>query len=182
MDNRRTALKTLAVLAGAAVTTEAQEHQHSTSETGSKTPVQNKPKLFSEGEIRLLTVLTNLIIPASDTPGAGDAGVPYLIDSAAARAPKMAEPWRELFAYFHAESQRRHNQQFVDLTEKQQVAILTEISTEKNTAGARHFKLLKDQTIDLYYSTRVGLETELGWHGNTYLSEWKGCTHPEHQS
>jgi hypothetical protein len=41
--------------------------------------------------------------------------------------------------------------------------------------------MMKDMTIDRYYSSREGLSQELGWHGNTYLTEFKGCTHPEHQ-
>ena len=47
--------------------------------------------------------------------------------------------------------------------------------------AGRFFRLLKDLTIDGYYSSRAGLVEELGWHGNTFLSEFKGCTHPEHQ-
>jgi hypothetical protein len=41
--------------------------------------------------------------------------------------------------------------------------------------------LIKDLTIDGYYSSLEGLVGELGWKGNTYLPEFKGCTHPEHQ-
>ena len=41
--------------------------------------------------------------------------------------------------------------------------------------------MIKAMTIDGYYSTREGLEQELGWHGNTYLTSFPGCTHPEHQ-
>jgi hypothetical protein len=44
-----------------------------------------------------------------------------------------------------------------------------------------HFRVLKDATIDAYYSTRDGLQQELGWNANTYLPEWKGCTHEEHR-
>ncbi len=51
-----------------------------------------------------------------------------------------------------------------------------------NASGERqaHFKLLKDMTVDYYYSTEAGLVTELGYKGNTYLSDFPGCTHPEH--
>ena len=47
--------------------------------------------------------------------------------------------------------------------------------------GEAFFKMLKDMTIDAYYSTRDGLERELGWKGLTPMHEFKGCTHPEHQ-
>jgi hypothetical protein len=70
---------------------------------------------------------------------------------------------------------------FLSLTPDQQVAILTPVSVETSSPGGKFFKLAKDVTIDAYYSTREGLLTELGWHGNTFLKEFKGCTHPEHQ-
>ena len=42
-------------------------------------------------------------------------------------------------------------------------------------------KLVKDLTIEGYYTSKPGLTVELGWNANTFLSEFKGCTHPEHQ-
>ena len=42
--------------------------------------------------------------------------------------------------------------------------------------------MVKDMTIDAYYKTEAGLKTELGWHGNTFLTSFPGCDHPEHQS
>jgi hypothetical protein len=62
-----------------------------------------------------------------------------------------------------------------------QLTLLERISREKDTPGARFFKLVKDAAIDAYYSTREGLVTELGWNFNTFLPEFKGCTHKEHQ-
>ena len=58
--------------------------------------------------------------------------------------------------------------------------LLARLSTENGTAGAKHFKRLRDTTIEQYYNTREGLQTELGWNANTYVAEFKGCTHPEH--
>jgi hypothetical protein len=37
-------------------------------------------------------------------------------------------------------------------------------------------------TIDGYYTSEIGIKKELQYKGNTYLKEFKGCTHPEHQS
>ena len=41
--------------------------------------------------------------------------------------------------------------------------------------------MMKGLTVDGYYTSQAGLTQELGWHGNTFLTEFKGCTHPEHQ-
>ena len=37
-------------------------------------------------------------------------------------------------------------------------------------------------TITGYYTTQIGLQQELGDDGKLVLAEFKGCTHPEHQT
>ena len=39
----------------------------------------------------------------------------------------------------------------------------------------KFFALVKDMTVDAYYKTEAGLKTELGWHGNTFLTEFKAA-------
>jgi hypothetical protein len=51
------------------------------------------------------------------------------------------------------------------------------MSTDLSTEDGKAFTLLKDLTIDAYYRTKAGLMQELGWNANTYLPEFKGCTH-----
>jgi len=36
-------------------------------------------------------------------------------------------------------------------------------------------------TVEGFYTSEVGLIDVLEFQGNTYLSEFPGCTHPEHQ-
>jgi hypothetical protein len=169
-------LKTAAILAAASQTLPAQ-HTHS-AEAVTQIAVPLKPKVFSAEELATLAALTDLIIPRTDTPGASDAGVPVLIDNAIAGSRAAQKEWRSCLAWFNQQA----GGTFRSLSNAQQVAILKPISRETKTAGARWFTLLKDSTIDLYYSTKEGLVTELGWHGNTYLTKFEGCTHPEHQS
>ncbi|MDP8981634.1 MAG: gluconate 2-dehydrogenase subunit 3 family protein, partial [Acidobacteriota bacterium] len=61
---------------------------------------------------------------------------------------------------------------FLDLPEDRQIELLL---------ASPALATLKDLTINGYYGSREGLVTELGWHGNTYLAAFPGCTHPEHQ-
>ncbi len=133
-----------------------------------KPPPVYKPKFFTAAEYAALTELVDLIIPRTDTPGASDAGVPRIIDSGV--RPQSRQAWRSGLALYRG------------LSEADQLARLERASREKATADARFFRLLKNATIDAYYSTREGLVTELGWKGNTFLSSFEGCTHPEHQS
>ena len=124
-------------------------------------------KYFSAAELRDLGEWVELIVPRTDTPGARDANVHYLIDGLCHRTPATGKAWRATLAWLGKQKGGRD-------------PLLTRISTEKGTAGAKHFKLLRDTTIEQYYTTREGLQTELGWNANTYVAEFKGCTHPEH--
>ena len=155
----------LVILAGAAQA--RAQHQHSEEAT---TPLVKdapyKPRTLTPGEMELVAKLSDLIIPRTDTPGASDAGVPEYID-------------RHLGHSADVPMFRRGLAEFAALADEQRLARMTEISNE---AGNPFFRMLKDLTIDGYYSSRAGLVEELGWHGNTFLSEFKGCTHPEHQS
>ena len=109
----------------------------------------------------VLARVADLIIPRSETPGALDAGAPKIIDERARRSVatqrKLAAGLKDLAA-----------KGFLDLPEAGQIALLHSIETTP------FFKLVKDLTIDAYYSTREGLVEELGWHGSTHLEEFPG--------
>ncbi len=155
----------LVILAGAAQA--RAQHQHSEEATvQSLKDAPYKPKILTPGEMELVAKLSDLIIPRTDTPGASDTGVPEYID-------------RHLGISADAAMFRRGLAEFAALAEQRRLARMTEISNE---AGNPFFRMLKDLTIEGYYSSRAGLVEELGWHGNTFLSEFKGCTHPEHES
>jgi len=148
------------------------QHQH-----GEETPVPTapyKPQTLTPAEMKLVSKLSDLIIPRTDTPGAVDAGVPEFIDRRLTASPHLAASFRKGMSLL--------DPKFARLSHKRQVAILTEISSAPDTDLGRFFRLAKEMTIDGYYSSRAGLVEELGWHGNTFLAEFKGCTHPEHQS
>ncbi len=130
-----------------------------------------KPNL-SPSELTLLAELTGRIIPKTDTPGAVEAGVPGLIDAGAGANPQRLQRWKAALSWFAAQGK----------TPEARLQVLERISKEKGTEGAAHFALLKNETIDLYYSTQEGLKTELGWNANTFLEKFDGCTHPEHKA
>jgi len=111
-------------------------------------------KVFSPEERKRVATLVDLIIPRTDTPGATDAHVPEFIDRKLSLDPALKERFLTGLREF-------------DGALKEQDAFS---------------KLLKDLTIDGYYTSKEGLVQELGWHGNTFVADFKGCTHPEHQS
>ncbi len=170
--SRRSALKTITAVAVAGPA--AAQHVH---EAGPllQIAVPAKPvgpTFFSAAEREIVAILVDLIIPRTGTPGATDAGVPGIIDRSLKNSLQGQEQWREGLRWFAAEMTR---------PDASALAIITRASKEGGTPGAKFFVLLKGATVDAYYATREGLQTELGWNANTFLSEFKGCTHPEHQ-
>ncbi|HUX10502.1 MAG TPA: gluconate 2-dehydrogenase subunit 3 family protein, partial [Terriglobia bacterium] len=94
----------------------------------------------------------------------------------------------QALAWFDGRSLSLHNKAFVSLTPEQQTALLEPLADPKNSnpedhAGVRSFELMKELTIFGYYTSRIGLDEELKYQGDTYNTSFPGaCTHPEHQS
>lgn len=98
---------------------------------------------------------------------------------------------REGLSWLEEESRRRRGKPFVDLTEEQQLALLTEISDVRPDArpgagtnksadnpGVRLFGLIKREMIRAYYTSRTGLR-ELDYKGNAFYAESPGCGHDQ---
>lgn len=181
MPTRRQTLVTIAA-AGALAPALPGQHQHEQPPATPTRSAPTKPKYFQQADFALLSRLADLIIPRSETPGAVDAGVPLLIDARVASSTWHQERFQQGFASLNNAAKEKSGRPFLEMDEERQIALLTAISQEAETATGELFRLMKNWTIELYYSTPEGLVKELGWHGNTYLPEFKGCTHPEHKA
>jgi gluconate 2-dehydrogenase gamma chain len=138
-------------------------------------PAEGQPAFLAAPELECLKALVDAIIPRTDTPGASDAGVPAAIDRRLAASPQLAERFRSGIKALDADARSRFGAAFSALTGQQQVELL------KPRGEDAFFRMVKDMTVEGYYTSKEGLAEELGWHGNTFLTEFKGCTHPEHQ-
>jgi hypothetical protein len=119
---------------------------------------------FTAGDLEILAHLADIVIPPTATPGGSAAGVHFYIERLAARRPLLASTLNRQLAQL-----REAN--FLELPAARQIALFTE---------GPLFGIIKDLTIDGYYSSKPGLAGELGWHGNTYVQTFEGCTHAEH--
>jgi len=191
MNSRRDALRIIAVTSAALPAfglTGQQTHEVETQpghlHTGPtiQVPVPSKPTFFQPAEFQAVEALSECIIPRSDTPGAKDAGVALLIDRAIVADPSLTQSYRARIADLNALSIGSYGVEFTALSEEQKKAVLTPLSLETDSSLGKFFAMVKDMTVDAYYKTEAGLETELGWHGNTYLANFPGCDHPEHQA
>jgi hypothetical protein len=186
--NERTRREILAAMTSAAVSApglQAQQHQHDAGlvpVAGAGTPGVYKAKVFTAAEMKWLGFLVDAIIPPTDTPGASDAGVPAFIDRRASANPALAVQLRSGMKALDSESTKRFQVTFAALDATRVTELLTPLEAALDSDSGRFFKAVKDLTVEGYYTSQAGLTQELGWHGNTFLTEFRGCTHPEHQS
>jgi len=169
MATRRRVLQAAGVGAVAFPILGQQQHTHGEAATATAAASGDyKAKWATAVEMRLLAEAADVIIPRTDTPGASDAKVHEYIDYGLASDEARKKVMRDGLRWFGGVKGDR-------------VAALQAASERPASVEGRFFKLLKDLTIDGYYQSKEGLVQELGWHGNTYLPEFKGCTHPEHK-
>ncbi len=145
-----------------------------------------KAKFFNADQMALVATISDLIIPTDDhSPGAIAAEVPEFIDLMISESSaETKKTWTDGLAAMDKLSQDKNGVPFNKATKDQQIAILTEISKNEakpQTPEERFFRTIKNMTIDGYYTSKIGIHQELKYKGNTYLKEFKGCTHPEHQ-
>lgn len=164
----------------------AQGHQHGGATA--KAPVEKAAalKFFTAPQMSLIATISELIIPTDDhSPGAIAAEVPAFIDLMVSESPaEVKKLWTDGLTAMDSVARARNNAAFNENSPAQQIAILTEISRNEmkpQTLEERFFKAIKNLTIDGYYTSKIGIHQELRYKGNTYLKEFKGCTHPEHQ-
>lgn len=146
-----------------------------------------KPKLLDAHQDATVSAISELIIPATDTPGAQAALVNRFIDGvlAAAAEPEQREFLRGL-RFLDGRSHQLFGTDFVSARPDQQTALLTILSSEQNTAfedeiGRDFWKVIKAMTVTGYYGSEIGLTRELGDDGQIFFLEFPGCRHPEHR-
>jgi Gluconate 2-dehydrogenase subunit 3 len=142
---------------------------------------QNKaPLFFTPNEFALVDELTEMIIPTDDhSPGARAAGVATYIDKRLAESfeeePKKS--WREGLKLIDSLSQESFGRAFLEATPEQRIELLTRISQNEMSPKKTEetfFKELKLSTARAYYTSKIGIHTEMQYKGNVSLKEFVG--------
>lgn len=141
--------------------------------------------ILNADQIRTLTALTEALIPADEhSPGAAAAGVPAYIDAVLSKSPEERKTlWIQGLAAIDRMAEREFSARFAESTTVQQDRLLLSISAnEENPVKdeERFFVAAKHLAIEGYYNSKVGIDQDLEYQGNTALAEFEGCTHPEH--
>jgi hypothetical protein len=150
-----------------------------------------KPLFLDEHQNATLIVLSDLMIPATDTPGAKDALVNRYIDLVlAAETPETQRAFLNSLGYLDGESMRRFKAAFRYLSREDQDILLHALAYPGNESrwtgavdvkpdtGHVHFERLKQRIMTAYYSSQIG-EKELGWDGAFAHGSYEGCDHKE---
>jgi hypothetical protein len=149
-------------------------------------PADWAPKALNARQNDLVTELSELIIPATDTPGARAALVNRFIDAVLDDAdPRDRTQFLRGLEWVDERSRELFGADFLTCTRDQQTALLTIVSSDKNRSladqiGVEFFQSIKSMTITGYYTSEVGMKQELGDDGQLFFAEFKGCAHPEH--
>lgn len=132
--------------------------------------------------------LCELIIPATDTPGAKEAEVNRFLDFLMAVQPAATQ--KEFLAaldYMDEECRRRYQSEFLRTPEALQIEFLTLIAyphtyptwgdhTVIPMPGNKYFSDMKGWIAGAYYSSEIGMK-ELGWDGTFPHGDLRGCDH-----
>lgn len=143
------------------------------------------PRFFKPDEFRTVEILTEMIIPTGDQPGAKEAKVANYIDfvvyAASEFEPSLQKQWVDGLAELNRESNRKHGKPFARLSESERKVLLTAMSLPERDPHAKHpefpfYRTLKEMTVEAFYSSKVGLIDVLGYKGLTFLTSFPGCT------
>jgi len=149
-----------------------------------------KPLFLDEHQNQTLIILSDLIIPATDTPGAKEALVNRYIDVVlAADTHENQRSFLNSLGYIDGESIRRYKAAFRYLSREDQDDLLHSLAyplgnsgwtgeAAASDTGHKHFEQLKQRIVFAYYSSEIG-SRELGWDGNVMHGIYQGCDHEE---
>jgi gluconate 2-dehydrogenase gamma chain len=150
-----------------------------------------KPLFLDDHQNETLIVLSDLMIPATDTPGAKEALVNRYIDLVlAAETPETQRAFLNSLGYLDGESIRRYKAAFRYLSSDEQDLLLHALAYPRvgggwagdvgavADPGHAHFEALKERIMTAFYSSQIG-EKELGWDGAFTHGPYQGCEHPE---
>jgi hypothetical protein len=150
---RREALRRTALMLGLAVTpsllTTVMQAQAASAGAGAA------PRFLTAGQFATVTAIAERILPKTDTPGAGDVGVPAFLDLMYGRF--MTDEEKAVFvagvAEVDAASTAMRKRSFPELSVPQQDALLTKIAAASQQKEKTFFHLMKELTLLGYYSS-----------------------------
>ncbi|MGH7495393.1 MAG: gluconate 2-dehydrogenase subunit 3 family protein [bacterium] len=175
--NRREALQRVALLLGGAISTPVVQAVLS----GCKPSPNYKPRTLKPEQFEVITSIADLIIPATETPGAKGTGVPEFIDLILTECypPKDRDRFLTGLTAFEALFQQNQGKPYLQAKPEEQAEILIELDREavaarrSGTSDLPFFGMMKELTLIGYYTSTVGANDELQFQPAT--NRFDGC-------
>jgi glucoside 3-dehydrogenase (cytochrome c) hitch-hiker subunit len=145
------------------------------------------PSVLTPRQNDAIIALTELIIPATDTPGAKAALVNRFVDHVLSTADaKERSEFIQGLTWLDDRCRALVAKDVAGASAAELTTVLTPLAVEgtapaAEAPGVAFFRAIKSMTITGYYTTEIGLRQELGDDGRMMLGAFEGCTHPEHQ-
>ena len=186
-QDRRQWLKTSATIVGAsilplpAIGPEAPQAPSAPAQHPRPAEAKSAARFFTPNEHLLVEELSETILPAdSHSGGAKAAKVADTVDRYLGETYDDGERalWREGLRLIDLMSQHYSGKSFVNSTPEQRAAILKVLSDNSNMTDlpeVRFFNALKETTVALYYTSKIGIHDELEYQGNRILENYVGC-------
>jgi len=135
---------------------------------------------FSIDQKATISALADLIIPADEvSPGAKAAGVERYVDFIVANAsPEDQKAWVDGLRALDETSRTKFGSEFRALPAGQQDQLLAEIAGEEaspRTGAGRFFVRVKHAVAEGFYTSKIGLQDDLKYQGNTYVEAPATC-------
>ena len=144
-----------------------------------------QPLFFSAEEYRDVSALADTIIPVTDTPGALDAHADEYADLMLWLEEENHDATSKQMGRFRELCSAHYGKPFASLTPEQRTEFLKTLTggsvSPEDRPALGFFNQVRSLTVHAYYASPQGLLQDLGYKGNTYVAEFIGCTHPEHQ-
>ena len=151
-----------------------------------------KAVFLNDHQNETLIVLSEVIIPTTDTPGAKEALVNRFLDLLLSiESTEFQQQFTNALARIDGESQKQFGKDFRLLTSDDQIWLLTpwaypqrlshwtrrgENGNERASSSEQSFQLLKSFIASAYYGSEIGAK-ELGWDGEFTHGPYEGCEH-----
>ncbi|HYM11114.1 MAG TPA: gluconate 2-dehydrogenase subunit 3 family protein [Bryobacterales bacterium] len=183
--NRRQLMKSVIAGAGATMAgrTAPAAQSHHAAAAPSNEADSWKPAFFDQHQNETVVALSDLIIPATDTPGAKAAQVNRYIDLMLSQSPSEAQrKFLEGLGWLDGYALRTHGAPFVNCSTAQQTALLESLDPSGQPAGelrpgAQFFREIKRRVSRGYYTSKIGID-DLNKGGRVPASF--GCPHDGH--
>jgi hypothetical protein len=143
-----------------------------------------RPRFFDAHQNETVIVLSDLIIPDTETPGAKAALANRFIDLLLSASPmEEQEQFLRALGWLDGHCLEKYSRPFVQLDRTQRNEVLTLLTHPNDDPhlayGMELFSILKSSIARAYYSSQIGSLQELQYETNPFQPEFPGCPDPE---